>query len=168
MARTAHLRAADADRERTASELGRHYAEGRLTAEELSDRLEVAYSARTLGELAAVVRDLPAPSWRRRVPRRARVLALLGTVALVLGCALAGTAVLEASAQEPLAALTVLVLLLLCVVVVVAVLLPVVVALAPVVMVVLGARWVARELGVGRSRPLPPARLRANRLAAHR
>jgi Domain of unknown function (DUF1707) len=34
--------------------------DGRLTAEELDERLEAALSARTLGELAAVISDLPA------------------------------------------------------------------------------------------------------------
>ena len=33
--------------------------DGRLTAEELDERLEVALTARTFGELAALVRDLP-------------------------------------------------------------------------------------------------------------
>ena len=54
------VRASDADRERVVAELREHCAEGRLTADELSDRLDAAYSARTLAELAAVSRDLPA------------------------------------------------------------------------------------------------------------
>jgi Domain of unknown function (DUF1707) len=37
-------------------------AEGRLTANELEERLEALYSARTYGELDALVADLPASS----------------------------------------------------------------------------------------------------------
>ncbi|MDN5751450.1 MAG: DUF1707 domain-containing protein, partial [Pseudonocardia sp.] len=36
-------------------------AEGRLTLDELSDRLESLYAARTYGELVPLTRDLPAP-----------------------------------------------------------------------------------------------------------
>ncbi|MBB4947188.1 hypothetical protein F4556_002723 [Kitasatospora gansuensis] len=56
----AELRASDADRERIAELLRDAYAEGRLTVEEHSERIEAAYSARTLGELAPLTRDLPA------------------------------------------------------------------------------------------------------------
>ncbi len=50
----------DADRERTATLLREHHAEGRLTAEEFHERLDAAYAARTLGDLDALVMDLPA------------------------------------------------------------------------------------------------------------
>ncbi|WP_327068678.1 DUF1707 SHOCT-like domain-containing protein [Kitasatospora sp. NBC_01302] len=56
----AELRASDADRERIAELLRDAYAEGRLTVEEHSERIEAAYSAKTLGELAPLTRDLPA------------------------------------------------------------------------------------------------------------
>lgn len=56
----AELRASDADRERIAELLRDAYAEGRLTVEEHSERIEAAYNARTLGELAPLTRDLPA------------------------------------------------------------------------------------------------------------
>ncbi|GAA1254389.1 hypothetical protein GCM10009665_51310 [Kitasatospora nipponensis] len=56
----ADLRAADADRERIADLLRDAYAEGRLTMEEHAERIEAAYGARTLGELAVLTRDLPA------------------------------------------------------------------------------------------------------------
>ncbi|WP_280718657.1 DUF1707 domain-containing protein [Kitasatospora sp. MAP5-34] len=55
----AELRASDADRERIAELLRDAYAEGRLTMEEHSERIEAAYQARTLGELAPLTRDLP-------------------------------------------------------------------------------------------------------------
>jgi hypothetical protein len=53
------LRAADADRDRTAAHLGGALAVGRLTSTEYAERLDAAYAARTLGELAPLTRDLP-------------------------------------------------------------------------------------------------------------
>ncbi|HUY96033.1 MAG TPA: DUF1707 domain-containing protein [Verrucomicrobiae bacterium] len=55
------LRVSDADREQAVAELRRHHAEGRLTLEELEARAATAYRARTTGELAPVLSDLPAP-----------------------------------------------------------------------------------------------------------
>lgn len=53
------LRIGDAEREAAAAELGEHYAQGRLTAEEHAERLDRIWSSRTRGELAPVFRDLP-------------------------------------------------------------------------------------------------------------
>jgi len=53
------IRASDVDRERVAVELRGHMAEGRLTLDELSERLDAAYRARTVGELEELTRDLP-------------------------------------------------------------------------------------------------------------
>ena len=53
------LRAGDRDRERAAEELRRHHLEGRLDADELGERLGRAYGARSLGDLAGVLKDLP-------------------------------------------------------------------------------------------------------------
>lgn len=53
------LRASDADREHVAELLGRAFAEGRLSTEEHSERLETAYAAKTMGELRVLVEDLP-------------------------------------------------------------------------------------------------------------
>jgi hypothetical protein len=53
------LRASDADREHIAELLGRAFAEGRLSSEEHSERLEAAYAAKTLGELRPLIEDLP-------------------------------------------------------------------------------------------------------------
>lgn len=55
----ADFRASDADRDRTADILREALAEGRLTAEEHSERIDGVYAARTLGELEPLVRDLP-------------------------------------------------------------------------------------------------------------
>jgi hypothetical protein len=57
--RRASLRASDADREQFVEALRQHHAEGRLTVEELEERTEQAYTARTLGDLDALGGDLP-------------------------------------------------------------------------------------------------------------
>lgn len=54
------FRASDAERERTADMLRDHCAAGRITAEEQDERTDAAYAARTVGELQALVADLPA------------------------------------------------------------------------------------------------------------
>jgi hypothetical protein len=54
-----NVRASDADRERTADILRRQAGDGRLTPQELSDRLDTAFTARTLGELQELIADLP-------------------------------------------------------------------------------------------------------------
>jgi hypothetical protein len=72
------LRASDADRERVANELREHAGEGRLSPEELAERLEHALLARTLPELDALVSDLPGPApVPAAVARRARARRLL-------------------------------------------------------------------------------------------
>jgi hypothetical protein len=59
----ASLRASDADREQFVEALRQHHAEGRLTLEELTERTERAYAARTLGDLDALGGDLPPLQW---------------------------------------------------------------------------------------------------------
>jgi hypothetical protein len=58
----AEMRAADQDRDRTAATLAQALASGRLTSTEHAERLDAAYAAKTLGELAALTRDLPETS----------------------------------------------------------------------------------------------------------
>ncbi|MEO3874563.1 DUF1707 domain-containing protein [Nonomuraea sp. B12E4] len=53
------LRASDADRDHVAAVLGEALATGRLTSAEHADRLDVAYTATTVGELVPLTRDLP-------------------------------------------------------------------------------------------------------------
>jgi Domain of unknown function (DUF1707) len=54
------MRASHADRDQVVEILRDGAAEGRLTSEELDERVEAALSARTLRDLAALTRDLPA------------------------------------------------------------------------------------------------------------
>lgn len=53
------LRAADTDREHTTELLRAHHTVGRLTLEELDQRVADTYRARTLGQLRATLADLP-------------------------------------------------------------------------------------------------------------
>jgi hypothetical protein len=66
------VRASDEDRERLISELNDHTVAGRLTTEELEDRLQSAYAARTTGELDALRRDLPLTSRQTALSHSAR------------------------------------------------------------------------------------------------
>jgi hypothetical protein len=53
------IRLSDAEREAAAADLGEHFAQGRLTADEHADRLEQVWGAKTRGEIAPIFRDLP-------------------------------------------------------------------------------------------------------------
>ncbi|HWE88653.1 MAG TPA: DUF1707 domain-containing protein [Pseudonocardiaceae bacterium] len=53
------MKASDADRERVVSALQEQVGAGRLTLEEFEERSNVAYTARTIGELRKLTRDLP-------------------------------------------------------------------------------------------------------------
>jgi hypothetical protein len=55
------MRVSDADRERVAARLRDHFAEGRLTSEELDERISAALSAKTVGDLRPIMADLPEP-----------------------------------------------------------------------------------------------------------
>ncbi|MEU4249475.1 DUF1707 domain-containing protein [Amycolatopsis sp. NPDC026612] len=56
------LRAADADRERVATTVQTAGAEGRLTLDEVEERLTRVYAARFTDELAVLTTDLPRPA----------------------------------------------------------------------------------------------------------
>jgi hypothetical protein len=53
------MRASDADRDRVADALREAYAEGRLDVDEHNERIDLAYRAKTFGELSPLVSDLP-------------------------------------------------------------------------------------------------------------
>jgi uncharacterized membrane protein len=57
----AALRASDTDREQLVDVLKGAFSEGRLTQDEYTARMEQAYTAKTYGELRALVGDLPGP-----------------------------------------------------------------------------------------------------------
>src|SRR6202012_1605141 len=57
----ARLRAGDADRERVADQLRKAHAEGRLAADELSERIGRCLQARTFGELERLTADVRQP-----------------------------------------------------------------------------------------------------------
>jgi len=56
------MRVSDSDRERAADVLREAAGHGRITMDELDERLELAYAAKTYADLAAVTRDLPGPA----------------------------------------------------------------------------------------------------------
>jgi hypothetical protein len=61
------LRIGDEERDAAAADLGEHYAAGRLTLDELNERLDAAFTAKTFGQLTRVMADLPGPGrlpWR--------------------------------------------------------------------------------------------------------
>jgi hypothetical protein len=96
-----HIRVSDADRERVTSRLREHFAEGRLTSDELDERVSAALNAKTFGDLRPLMADLPEPvpvaprashprpagppNWvaHRRGPRLMPLLMLVALVALV-------------------------------------------------------------------------------------
>jgi hypothetical protein len=53
------IRASDAERERASDALREHCAAGRITPEDLDERVDAVYAAKTIGELRAVLTDLP-------------------------------------------------------------------------------------------------------------
>ena len=62
------MRASDADRDRVADALREAYAEGRLDVEEHNERVDLAYKAKTLGELSPLLSDLPQRHTHSAVP----------------------------------------------------------------------------------------------------
>jgi len=59
MATGYNVRIGDADREAITAQLREHYADGRLTLDELNERLDQAFAAKTKADLDVVMRDLP-------------------------------------------------------------------------------------------------------------
>ncbi|MGH3207707.1 MAG: DUF1707 SHOCT-like domain-containing protein [Trebonia sp.] len=69
------LRIGDAERDAAAADLGEHYAAGRLSLDELNERLDAVFASKTFGQLTRVMADLPGPGrlqWRTG-PRRTSV-----------------------------------------------------------------------------------------------
>jgi Domain of unknown function (DUF1707) len=66
------LRAADTDRDQAAEVLRRAAAEGRITFDELDDRISQVYAAKTFADLETITRDLPGPGVRAPAPATRR------------------------------------------------------------------------------------------------
>src|SRR5215469_11135009 len=56
------IRVSDADRDRVTTRLREHFGEGRLTHDELDERISAALNAKTAGDLRRVMADLPEPA----------------------------------------------------------------------------------------------------------
>src|SRR5215469_1075753 len=93
--RPPQMKASDADRDEVVTALSEHFQAGRLTTEELEDRMGNALSARTLGELDALTVDLPPcrpakPAQQLNPQRRGHPeLAVIAAVLAVLAVAVA-------------------------------------------------------------------------------
>jgi Flp pilus assembly protein TadB len=109
------LRASDAERERVVSFLREHAVLGRLTSDELEERVGRAYAAVTVGDLELLIQDLPRPGHaparrarqRRFEPQRRPSTALLGVGAgalLLSGLPFAAVALVAAFALTALVA----------------------------------------------------------------
>jgi hypothetical protein len=61
------LRIGDAERDTAMTQLREHFAAGRLTLDELTERIDSALTAKTQSQLDAIMADLPQPP-RQRVP----------------------------------------------------------------------------------------------------
>ena len=97
------IRASDADRDHITARLREHFAAGRLTSDELDERVSAALKAKTHGELRQLMTDLPEPApaapratqrpyppgppWvvRRRAPRLLPVMLLVLLATLLPG-----------------------------------------------------------------------------------
>ena len=64
------MRIGDAERDAAAADLGEHFTAGRLSIDELHERLEAVFAAKTFGQLARIMSDLPGPG---RLPGLARL-----------------------------------------------------------------------------------------------
>lgn len=109
------MRVSDEDRERTTQQLQRAFSEGRLNQVELEDRLEIALTAKTYGDLLGLLTDLPADQpppaddvvefdstyghFKRSgdwaVPRRLRAISKYGSVDLDLSEAVVSHSVVD-------------------------------------------------------------------------
>ncbi len=69
------MRVGDAEREAAAAEVREHFASGRLTQDELNQRLDQTFAAKTRGDLNAVFTDLPSATWRDATAGGARATA---------------------------------------------------------------------------------------------
>ncbi len=79
------INASDAERDATCELLRTAAGEGRVTFEELADRIEAALGARTRGELAHLTRDLPPATELATVPAGTELASPPGVASTVFG-----------------------------------------------------------------------------------
>jgi hypothetical protein len=72
------MRVSDSDREQAAEVLREAAGHGRITMDELDERLEVAYAAKTYADLAVVTRDLPQAGQPAAAPARPGTVSRIG------------------------------------------------------------------------------------------
>jgi hypothetical protein len=58
------MRVGDAERDAAANELREHFATGRLTQDELNERLDRTFAAKTRADLSGLFTDLPSSTWQ--------------------------------------------------------------------------------------------------------
>src|SRR4051794_6012343 len=84
------MRAGDVERQRVVEQLGKHFAEGRLTVAEFDERAVRAHASVYLDELPALTADLPsAPEPRPRPARPAGPVRVPGALVFLLAMLLA-------------------------------------------------------------------------------
>jgi hypothetical protein len=86
------LRISDTDRDRTAEVLREAHAHGRITVDELDERLTSVYSAKTYADLVPITRDLPAVKDAATPPQNARSSRIGGTPRFRMSLAILGGA----------------------------------------------------------------------------
>ena len=96
----AGLRVSDADRDAVVDQLAGHFQQGRLDLTEFQDRMDRAVRARTRGDLASLLADLPQPETAspppagpgRRWPVPLPVLAVLAVAGALIMASVLGAA----------------------------------------------------------------------------
>lgn len=139
---SSQLRVSDAEREAVADFLKRHYAAGRLTEHELSERVDAAYGARWESQLVALTDDLPGLDVPDPAPRRLLGLRRAATAVAALVAIIVLVGALPAQLSILFVAVTLPMLMMLAVM------------LVPLALAVLAVVWLTRLLG-GRRRPHP-------------
>jgi Domain of unknown function (DUF1707) len=102
MATGPNIRVGDAEREAVAAQLRDHYADGRLTLDEMNERLDQTFAAKTYSELNAVTTDLPrSDGWTPAAGATAAGIAGTGSSRLAAGPQGAGSGPQDDAWQTP-------------------------------------------------------------------
>jgi hypothetical protein len=106
------MRAGDADRERVVTQLGKHFADGRLDVGEFDERVARATAAVHLDEFPPLLADLPAEQAPARRPRTTADRTARAALAVLLAMLLAVSMVAVVHGAPPVFAVLLLVVLL--------------------------------------------------------